>query len=292
MAVYSIYYNIYLTAGHHRQPRNSPSVDTVFTSSVTYSGTANIPPPQYIPHFDSPMKADLIFWSVSNGVTGTIYPAGPIPGQTADDSGLTITAWYLPEGGDGNGGTAIIDDAFSAALGNFIDDTFVTVTSDPSLTSEANVVGIVPTAKAETLKAYPSVASTGEPFAKWMSFGAGAAVGDTINVPAGSVGMAIALYQSPPPIQRPHVTGSIYGTLIGGVAVDGGGKIVINGIPHPVDPWGPLVIKLVNASLVTAGSRTMGGGGKQVRQIAARSVVSDIREALRSIEKEAEGGGE
>src|SRR5215471_3393268 len=133
MAVYSIYYNIYLTAGHHRQPRNSPNVDTVFSSSVAYSGTANIPPPQYIPHFDSPMKADLIFWSVTNGITGTIYPAGPIPGQTADDSGLTITAWYLPEGGDGNGGTAIIDDAFSAVLGNFIDDTFVTVASDPSL---------------------------------------------------------------------------------------------------------------------------------------------------------------
>jgi len=292
MAVYSIYYNIYLTAGHHRQPRNTPSVDTVFSSTVTYTGPLNVPPPQYIPHFDSPIKADLIFWSVTNGVTGSIYPAGPLPGQTADDSGLTITAWYLPTGGIGNGGTAIIDDAFSAVLGNFIDDTFVTVTSDPSLTSQANVVGIVPTAKAETLKANPSVASTGEPFSKWMSFGAGTAVGDTINVPAGAVGMAIALYQAPPQLQRPHFSGAIYGTLIGGVAVDGGGKIVINGVPHPVDPWGPLVVRLVNASLVSAGSRTMAGAGKQVRQLAARSVVNDIREALPNIEKEAQGGGE
>ena len=291
MAVYSIYYNIYLTAGHHRQPRNTPSVDTVFSSTVTYSGPLNIPPPQYIPHFDSPIKSDLIFWSVTNGVTGAIYPAGPLPGQTADDSGMTITAWYLPEGG-GNGETAIIDDAFSAVLGNFIDDTFVTVTSDPSLTNQANVVGIVPTANPETLKAYPSVASTGEPFAKWMSFGAGTAVGDTINVPAKAVGMAIALYQSPPPIQlqRPNFNAAIYGTVIGGVIYDGGGHIIVNGIPHPVDPWGLLVVKMANASLATAGSRGMSGVGKQMRQLAARSVLRDITEALPNIEKEAEGG--
>lgn len=34
---------------------------------------------------------------------------------------------------------------------------------------------------------------------------------------------------------------SIVGEIFGGVAVDGGGIILVNGVPHPVDPWGPLV---------------------------------------------------
>jgi hypothetical protein len=34
---------------------------------------------------------------------------------------------------------------------------------------------------------------------------------------------------------------SIWGEIFGGVAVDGGGLIFINGHPVPVDPWGPLV---------------------------------------------------
>jgi hypothetical protein len=33
----------------------------------------------------------------------------------------------------------------------------------------------------------------------------------------------------------------IVGEVFGGVAVDGGGVIFVNGHPHPVDPWGPLV---------------------------------------------------
>jgi hypothetical protein len=42
------------------------------------------------------------------------------------------------------------------------------------------------------------------------------------------------------PGQRIHIPDGIWGQLIGGVAVDGGGAIIINGRPHPVDPWGPL----------------------------------------------------
>ena len=42
--------------------------------------------------------------------------------------------------------------------------------------------------------------------------------------------------------------------MIQGVAVDSGGSIILNGVPHPVDPWGPLTVALVRSSLVTAGS--------------------------------------
>ena len=42
------------------------------------------------------------------------------------------------------------------------------------------------------------------------------------------------------PAERIFVPG-IFGEIFGGVAVDGGGLFFVNGHPHPVDPWGPLV---------------------------------------------------
>ncbi len=45
------------------------------------------------------------------------------------------------------------------------------------------------------------------------------------------------------PAERIFVPG-IFGEIFGGVAVDGGGVIYVNGHPHPVDPWGPLVAVL------------------------------------------------
>ncbi len=292
----SVHYKVYLTAGHHRQPRNQNSE----LEPNPPSGGSNISgpyQPQYIPVLSymqngQNVLAQLIFWSVTDGTNGTTYPAQPLT-VNVGGANLTITAWYLPIGFGNGGGPAIIDDAFSAAKGDFIDDTFVTVTSDPWLTSQANVVGIVPTSSAETLQAAHSVNSTSEPFSKWMSFGAGTANGnsDTLNVPAQSVGMAIALYQrSDVNFNPPRNFGEIYGTLIGGVAVDGGGQIVINGIPHPVDPWGPLVVQLVQAALTSAGSRGLTGRiGAEVRQLTARSVLQSIRTALPNIEKEAQG---
>jgi hypothetical protein len=37
----------------------------------------------------------------------------------------------------------------------------------------------------------------------------------------------------------PHIP-DLVGEIFGGVAVDGGGILWVNGVPHPVDPWGPL----------------------------------------------------
>lgn len=41
------------------------------------------------------------------------------------------------------------------------------------------------------------------------------------------------------PPYHPHIP-ELVGEIFGGVAVDGGGILWINGKPHPVDPWGPL----------------------------------------------------
>jgi hypothetical protein len=103
-------------------------------------------------------------------------------------------------------------------------------------------------------------------------------------VPANANGIAIAIYEMAVSVplnpQTPQSVGAIYGTIIGGVAVDGGGAIVINGVPHPVDPWGPMMINLLNASLASAGFRGMDRAiGQSVRQLAAKSVLQSIKAA-------------
>jgi hypothetical protein len=270
----SVHYKIYLSAGHHRQPRNHPfELEPNPSSEVDVTDPGNIVP-LYIPQLPYlsngvPELAQLLFWSVTDGTNGQTYPAGPLT-QSVGANPLTITAWYFPVGGGGNGSTAIIDDAFSAAKGDFIDDTFV-----------------VPTVKAETLQASATVASTTEPFSKWLSFAAGNPVGNTIDVPAGAGGLAIAVYErSGAVLNVPSRQYEVGGFLIGGVAVDGGGAIVINGKPHPVDPWGPLVVSLAQASLIVVGSS---GGTRSIvsegRQLAAKTALESIKQAIPRIEK-------
>lgn len=297
MSHVSVHYKIIVPAGHHRQPRNQGGeLEPNPSSEVDVNNPGNITP-LYIPQIPYSINnqaglAQMLFWSVTDGTNGQTSPAGPLT-QPVGANPLTITAWYYPISGPGVGsGDAIIDDAFSAVKGDFIDDTFVTVTSDASLTDQANVVGVVPTKVAETLQAFASVTSTTEPFSKWVSFGAGTASANTLNVPAKSNGIAIAIYESAVrvPLNPKNPGGVIYGTIIGGVAVDGGGAIVINGVPHPVDPWGPAMIALLNASLASAGSRAMDRAiGVQVRQLAAKSVLQSIKAAMPEIEKQAGG---
>jgi hypothetical protein len=202
----TINYEMFLPSGHHRQPRNtSVELDLAPSSlEVVIPGHACNPP--YFSTLPYTLGtgsglAQLQFWSVTDGTTGEVLAPGHIsPMVGASD--LTITAWYFPISGPGlpGGGSAIIDDAFSANLGRFIDDTFVDVTSDPSLTSNANVVGVVPTTVAETLVAYANVVSTPEPFKEWVLNGGFMPVGSTtLNVAKGTNGMAVAIYQSPPP---------------------------------------------------------------------------------------------
>jgi hypothetical protein len=152
-------------------------------------------------------------------------------------------------------------------------------------------VGIVPTATAETLQAAASVASTTEPFSKWLSFNAGTPSGNTISVPAKATGIAIAVYERGITPTPPRGSGAeIGGFLIGGVAVDGGGAIVINGVPHPVDPWGPLVVALANFSLVTAGvAKAAPSFAAEGSKLAASAALESIRAALPAIEQQAQG---
>lgn len=42
------------------------------------------------------------------------------------------------------------------------------------------------------------------------------------------------------PPKPPRVVPSLVGMIFGGVAVDGGGTMIVGGVPGPVPPWGPL----------------------------------------------------
>ena len=150
MAHITANYKMYLPAGHHRQPRNANAELSLAPSS---GGDTPYSPPYFpqlpytLPNSGGDGMAKLLFWSDTDGTTGVVRPpvAFDIPSSA---NARTVTGWYFPISGPGviNGGSAIIDDAFSANLGTFIDDTFVDVISDPSLTADANVIGVVPTA--------------------------------------------------------------------------------------------------------------------------------------------------
>jgi len=197
----TVNYKMFLPGGHHRQPRNtSIDLDLAPTAGGNYQPGSTCTPGYFpmLPYDPANDMAQLQFWSVTDGTAGHVFPADPLT-VPVGSSPLWITAWYFPVTGPGIGnGSAIIDDAFSANSGNFIDDTFVDVTSDPSLTNDANVIGVVPTKVAETLEAKVSVPSTTEPFSRWILNSTFKPIGTTtLDVPARTSGIAIAVYQKP-----------------------------------------------------------------------------------------------
>jgi hypothetical protein len=66
-------------------------------------------------------------------------------------------------------------------------------------------------------------------------------------VPEGDNGIAIATYLVPQPV---HLGGKLGqgeqtgGTIVGGVAHDGSGGIIINGVYHHIGPWNPFLAGL------------------------------------------------
>ena len=196
MSHVTVKYEMFLPGGHHRQPRN---VDVTLDLNNGAAG-ADVPNPGSIapPYFaELPYTSGggsglskLLFWSVTDGTQGTVLPPVPLV-QTVGALPLQIVAWYFPISGPASPGDTpeLIGDAVSAREGAFIDDTFVDVTSDPSLTNDANVIGIVPTSVSETLVAHAAVTSTTEPFREWaLNDGFMPAGVQQLSVPASTEG--------------------------------------------------------------------------------------------------------
>lgn len=199
MALVVINYWMFLPRDHHRRPRNTSIYLDLMPGGAPQDATGVTPPffeylPYTLPGGGSGL-ARCLFWSITGGTNGEVRPPGRFYQPVSVP--LTITAWYFPISGPGVGeGRAIIVDAFSANLGRFIDDDFVDVTSDPSLTHNANVIGVVPTDRNLTLVARNSVSSTPEPFFEWILNERLMAAGDaTLNIEKNTTGIAIAIYQ-------------------------------------------------------------------------------------------------
>lgn len=277
------HYRVLVVAGRHRQPRNAttwiepnPQSDAEVVTGTTITPYA---PPQ-LAYVDGghPQVGNFLFWSATDGTDGQTSTNQTL-NQTVGAAPMTITAWYLPPGGGstpGNG-SAFLLDAFSDALGDFVDDTFVTVTSDASLTSDANVVGIIATTDQETVRATGSI-HTGETFEQWIG---GSPSGDTDTLAAGTSGIAIATYHRQH-IQLPpkHVNAQEAVIILYGIVNDASGAILVNGHPVPVDPgWGSFLGRVNRAAGMTA----MGSGTRGAAEV-AKLALDEVLDAAKQLQ--------
>lgn len=294
---------VYVAAGHHRQPRNGstyiepyPSDEAEVVTGTTFTSFA-------APHLSyqingQELEGTFLFWSAGDGTNGSTSTE-PQLSQVVGDAALNLTAWYLPPGGTGpGGGSGYLLDAFSAATGNFIDDTFVDVTSDASLTAEANVVGDISTKLPETLQAHAGVASTAESFEHWIAVSVPddkplVAAGGTLDLAAGTSGVAIATYHKNQ-IQTPNLGGlsaKEAWIILYGIIQDGGGLEIHpgGGGPHPEGPWGPFIAEIARtAGVGVLASSLPGAAGAQIQLLAAREALRAAEVNVKAIQQAAD----
>jgi hypothetical protein len=279
------HYRVLQVAGHHRQPRSATTwiEPTAASGAEVVAGTTLTPyaPPQLAYTVDGNTQvADFVFWSASDGTDGQTT-TNPVLNQTVGSTPMELTAWYLPIGGVGGTGTGWIIDAFSDALGDFVDDTFVTVTSDSSLTSEANVVGYVPTTNQEVLDATNSI-HTGETFEHWIG---GNAAGADDTLAAGSSGYAVATYHlNHTPIPKVTVNAQQEVIILYGIINDAPGAILGPHGPVPIDPgWGSFLGRAARAAGVSTFGAQMRGAA-ELQKIA----LADVLDATKQLQGEVE----
>lgn len=277
-------YRLYLTAGHHRQPRNavpwvqSNAVDTnVDVPGTSFTRTAPATQDFTVvgPSGNVTVTGDFMFWSTSDGNDGSTQQ-GAMLTETVGDDDLTLVGWYLPTGAGNGADTAVIIDAYSVAASDFVDYDFVTVTSDPSLTSHANVDGDVSTKTDEKLQAFGSIPDpASESFEQWIvSPGGASAATDVLSTPAKSVGLAFATYRHEER-SRPSISdlAVLEATILFGVIQDGGGKVLIGGKPVPIGPWGPLLGDLLRAiSVDVSAGNLRSDTAARIKELLARDI--------------------
>jgi hypothetical protein len=288
------HYRVIVAAGHHRQPRSTATwiEPNPPSTSDQVPGTPYTPYAQdhlaYTDGGGNPALARFVFWSVTDGTNGLTVQDQQLH-QPVTAGAMTVTAWYVPEGGGGHPGPSFeFVDAFSDAIGDFVNDTFVTVTSDPSLTNDANVIGEVPTTVAETLLAAASI-STGERFEHWVG---GTPTDDVDAIAAGSSGIAIATYRRPDPLHIPKL-GDNYAEavyILYGIINDAPGAVWVPGRgPHPVDPgWGSYLQRVGRAATVGSLGAKMRGGA-EITKIALAEVEAAAKELVTRLDKEVVG---
>ncbi len=258
------HYRVIVAAGHHRQPRNSQKwLEPYPPSNVeAVPGTPMNPfaPPQLSYTGDGATQlASFLFWSAGDGTDGQTTTDQQL-NTTVGNAPLTLVAWYLPPGGIGNGQPGYIIDAFSDALNDFVDDDFVTVSPDAALTHDANVVGWVPTASAESLTAAPGSIHTGESFEQWIG---GNPSSDVDALHESESGYAVATYHNQHlPVPHLGVNATAAWLILWGIINDAPGFQIPRGGGGgggPVGPWGPYLQRILRATSVGSLGTPMAG---------------------------------
>jgi hypothetical protein len=217
-----------------------------------------------------PHTAAFAFWSVTGADDGSSIVTSQAPTVNVAGTDVAVTAWYIRGGGNGNGGPGVTIDAFDVNQGMFVDDDFVDVTSDPSLTIAANNDGFVPTpAASQDVRAYGSIHAV--PFEDWLVVSGEVTVANLdLLAPKDVSAIAFAFYHSPtsPKIKAPG--DRALGTWVSwGVMVDGGGPTGRG----PVPPWNPFLLELaVGLALAETAQMARPGLQKDILRLAARQI--------------------
>lgn len=191
----------------NRKNRQAAGESIGYADIVTVTGPAtNFPVFAEQAPVDSNQNVFIFqFWSIQGK---TNIPPMSLTKTTLFDvttTDITATAWYLPQGGSGTPGSAgVVIDAFDVNAGDFVGDDFVDVSPDALLTATANLNGVVGTANAETITAYPALPSnpsrTFDTY-KWFIVYKGNSNLTTNNrdlkAQANDYGVALALYFTP-----------------------------------------------------------------------------------------------
>jgi len=239
-------YVTYISRGKRHHGSSSADITPPFTSdpSTMYSDYA--PPSITWSDGNGSHTGKFAFWSVTGASDGPHISTQNQVHASVGSNEIHATAWYIPEGGVGiNNGPGVTIDAFDVGLGNFVDDDFVDVLPDASLTAGANNDGFVPTAKAEDVRAFTGIHNV--PFLDCTVIPEpdNEAVNNRdIQTAVKTSSIAFAFYQQPAGVQPPHIkTRDIpaESTWVSfGVKVDAGGPTGHG----PVDPWNPFLSQM------------------------------------------------
>jgi hypothetical protein len=231
-----------------------PAVANFVTGDA--SGSAPDTIEVHYPQASSPAApANFAFWSVLGSTDGEYTDRPGTPGNFIDvhtgTSPVTMTAWYVFAGGGGgvgNGGVSELEtDAFLVDQNQFVDPTPIESVSPPAAWDQSDVQEFVFTSESSDVLALESVVDPHDQFETWYALEGNSVpgAGRELHVPRNDTGIAVATYRIPPPIPfKPPREPGLGGTIVGGVAHDGSGGIIIGGHFHPIGPWNPFLAAL------------------------------------------------
>jgi hypothetical protein len=278
--------------GHRRRHAGAVAADiiTPLSSTVTDPGTYQALASPFLPWTDGNGQQENVsfaFWSVTGAADGPAVSTNESLAVNDGANDVVATAWYIPpgSGGGGNGGPGIIIDAFDVNQGTFVDDDFVTVSPDASLTFAANDDGWVPTTNAEDVNAFSAIHAV--PFLDWTVFaGTEAVVNGDLKAAVTTSAVAFAFYQSPQSPGPHRFNPAAEGTWVSyGVMVDGGGPTG-NG---PVPPWNPYLRELAaGLALAEAGQLVR----PQLRGAVLRIAATQVKAAAASMAEQMQKAGQ